>query len=83
MGIPFAGGVLCAERTSEHLALYREDEETVFWNDARECAKRCHELLTEIRGRAEIAERGRQRCVMNGHLNERVIERVLCEVLQS
>jgi len=83
MEIPFAGGVLCAERTSEHLALYREDEEAVFWNDARECAERCHELLAGSRGRAAIAERGRQRCVMNGHLNERVMERVLCEALGS
>lgn len=83
MEIPFAGGVLCAERTSEHLDLYREDEEAVFWSDAAECAERCRPLLADSERRAAIAEKGRQRCVMNGHLNERVMERVLCEAMLS
>jgi len=83
MEIPFAGGVLCAERTSEHVALYREADEAVFWNDARECAERCYALLADRERRAAIAEKGMQRCVMNGHLNERVMERFLCEALRS
>jgi glycosyltransferase involved in cell wall biosynthesis len=83
MEIPFAGGVLCAERTSEHRALYREGEEAVFWSDARECAERCRELIAgDIRG-AAIAHNGRRRCVANGHLNERVMEKMLCEALRS
>ncbi len=83
MEIPFAGGVLCAERTSEHRELYREGEEAVFWNDARECAERCRELIADATRLAAIAHRGRERCVANGHLNERVMERVLCEALRS
>jgi spore maturation protein CgeB len=81
MEIPFAGGLLCAERTSEHRALYCEGEEAVFWSDALECAERCRELLAENGRRIAIAENGRERCVANGHLNERVMERVLCEAL--
>jgi hypothetical protein len=80
MEIPFAGGLLCAERTSEHRALYREGEEAVFWSDASECADRCRALIADARRRDDIAARGRARCVSNGHLNERVMERVLCEV---
>lgn len=83
MEIPFAGGVLCAERTSEHRALYREGEEAVFWSDVRECAERCRELIAGDTRRAAIADNGRRRCVANGHLNERVMERMLCEALQS
>lgn len=78
MEIPFAGGVLCAERTSEHRALYQEGAEAVFWADARECAERCHELCADGAARAALAERGRARCLENGHLNERVMARVLC-----
>src|SRR5205814_1486 len=31
--IPALGGVLCAERTDEHLALFREGLEAVYWSD--------------------------------------------------
>lgn len=78
MEIPFAGGVLCAERTSEHRALYAEGEEALFWSDAKECAERCRELVADAERRAAMAARGRSRCVENGHLNERVMARVLC-----
>lgn len=81
MEIPFAGGLLCAERTSEHRALYEEGAEAVFWSDARECAERCRELITDGTKRRDIATRGRQRCLDNGHLNERVMERVLCAAM--
>jgi len=43
--IPYSGGLLCAERTSEHLQMYRENEEAVFWRDADECADVCLRLL--------------------------------------
>jgi spore maturation protein CgeB len=83
MEIPFAGGLLCAERTSEHRALYQEGVEAVFWSDARECAERCRELLADGAARADIAKSGRRRCMTNGHLNEPVLSRVLCEAMQA
>ena len=43
--IPFIGSLLCAERTSEHLELFDENLEAVFWNSAEECAEKCKELL--------------------------------------
>jgi spore maturation protein CgeB len=45
MEVPYAGGLLCAERTSEHLALYQDGTEAVFWNNAQECATLCEKLL--------------------------------------
>ncbi len=82
MEIPFAGGLLCAERTSEHRALYAEDEEAVFWEGPQECAARCLELLADdTRGR-RIAEQGRRRAIANAHLNEQVADRILCEALR-
>jgi len=43
--IPYAGGLFCAQRTSEHEALYKEGIEAAFWSDATECAEVCHSLL--------------------------------------
>ncbi|MCX2433209.1 CgeB family protein [Pedobacter sp. GR22-10] len=45
MEVPYAGGLLCAERTSDHTKLYVDGLEAVFWNDAYECASICKKLL--------------------------------------
>lgn len=78
--VPSLGAVFCAERTSEHLFLYREGEEAVFWSDAAECAEVCLRLLADDALRADIARRGRERCLRNGTLNEQVIAHVLSEI---
>ncbi len=65
MEIPYAGGLLCAERTSEHMALYREGEEAVFWQDANECARLCTELLASPERMARIKAAGQARVRSN------------------
>jgi spore maturation protein CgeB len=75
--IPALGGLLCAERTSEHLALYRENEEAVFWADAEECSTICLELLADAPLREAIARSGRQRALRNGRFNETAIAEIL------
>ena len=45
--IPYAGGLFCGERTSDHQAFYQEGEEAVFWADAAECAVVCKRLLSD------------------------------------
>jgi len=44
--IPYAGGLLCAQRTEEHQHLYIEGVEAAFWSDASECVKVCKDLLS-------------------------------------
>lgn len=78
--IPALGGLLCAERTSEHLELYREEEEAVFWADARECAAVCREMLEDEPRRKDIAKRGHERALLNGHYNEQVVSSILSEL---
>jgi spore maturation protein CgeB len=78
--VPYMGGVLCAERTEEHLAMYKEDEEAVFWSTPDECAQKCFALLANEERRNHIAEAGRRRCIDSGYLNEPVMRRIL-EVL--
>jgi spore maturation protein CgeB len=75
--IPSLGGLLCAERTAEHLALYDEGKEAVFWQDAEECAEVCNRLLENETLRLEIAQRGLERAWRNNHFNEPVIASVI------
>ena len=77
--IPALGGLLCAERTPEHLELYREGEEAVFWENVEECAALCKELLADEPHRREIARRGHERALKNGLYNEVVMEKILNE----
>jgi spore maturation protein CgeB len=75
--IPSIGGVLCAERTSEHLHLYKEDEEAVFWSSPEECAAKCAALLANDEWRRSIAARGHQRYLKNGWTNMKVAATIL------
>jgi spore maturation protein CgeB len=75
--IPYIGSVLCAERTEEHLYMYQEDEEAVFWSTAEECAEKCFALLADEERRNRIAKAGRRRCMNSGYLNEPVMRRIL------
>jgi len=75
--IPYCGGLLCAERTSEHLQLYQEDIEAVYWSDVKECIEKCKKLLNDDKMRAEIAEKGRIRCLRNGIFNENNLNKML------
>jgi spore maturation protein CgeB len=75
--IPYCGGLLCAERTSEHLQLYQEDVEAVYWSDVKECIDKCQKLLNDDKMRTEIAEKGRNRCLRNGIFNENNLDKML------
>lgn len=75
--VPYLGSVLCAQRTSEHLRLYREGSEAVFWSTAEECAQQCSRLLAEPALRAQIAQAGRARCLQNETTNEQVLRKIL------
>ena len=75
--IPYIGSLLCAQRTSEHLEMYNEGEEAVFWRDASECADVCRKLLADDVVRARIALNGQRRAIRDGNLNEPLMDRVL------
>ena len=79
--IPYIGSVFCAERTEEHLAMYKEDEEAVFWDTPEQCAQECFALLADEERRRRIAEAGRRRCIRSGYLNEVVTKTILNTLL--
>lgn len=80
--IPALGGLLCAERTCEHLALYDEGQEAVFWQDAEECAAHCHRLLADEPLRREIARHGHERALRNNLFNEPMLASVIEKALR-
>jgi hypothetical protein len=75
--IPAIGTLLCAERTEEHLAMYREGEEAVFFDDAEECAQQCRELLEDDDRRRRIAEAGHRRFLADGSTNKTMLKTIL------
>jgi len=79
--IPTLGGLLCAERTREHLALYDDGREAVLWDDAVECAEQCLALLADEPRRRAIAAAGHDRALRNNHFNEPVMQRILDALL--
>lgn len=78
--IPALGSLLCGERTTEHLELYREGEEAVFWSDADECAGLCMSLLEDKNRRQEIARNGHKRALQNNLFNEPVLASIIAEI---
>jgi spore maturation protein CgeB len=75
--IPALGGLLCAERTTEHLGMYVEGAEALFWNDAEECAVACMNALEHEEERRKIAAAGQARNIANQIRNETVMSEIL------
>ena len=75
--IPALGGLLCAERTPEHLGMYVEGEEALYWLEAEECAAVCRRALNNDASRQRIAAAGHARSLVNGYHNENVMRLVL------
>ena len=75
--IPALGGLLCAERTTEHLEMYQEGKEALFWSTVQECAAVCKEVLGNEPLRRQIAAAGHARSLSNGNCNENVMRSVV------
>lgn len=78
--IPYAGGLLCAERTPEHLSLYKDGDEAVFWNNVNECAAICKQLLMNDKMREEIRQAGMKRIRQLKVGNEDIVRQILHEI---
>ncbi len=78
--IPACGGFMLAERTEEHLALFEEDREAVYFSSDDELLEKVRWYLAHEDERARIAEAGRRRCWAGGYTYERRLEDVLAHV---
>jgi spore maturation protein CgeB len=75
--ITACGGFLLAERTPEHLACFREDEEAVFFSDFEECRAKIDRYLNDEPARTSIAAAGQRRAQSSGYDNDSVLRRLL------
>jgi spore maturation protein CgeB len=75
--ITACGGFLLAERTPEHLARFREDEEAVFFSDFEECRAKIDRYLNDEQARAAIAAAGQRRAWSSGYDNDSVLRGLL------
>jgi hypothetical protein len=80
MEIPYAGGLLCAKRTTEHRKLYLEGVEAIFWDDVEECITECRALLANDTLRNSVREDGGRRVRLNRVGNEDLVQRVITAV---
>jgi len=81
MEIPSLGSLLCGERTDEHLALYEDGTEAIFWSDPDECVLHCRQLLDNPGLRLTIAAAGHRRALANNHFNEPLMQRMIFAAL--
>lgn len=75
--VPFIGGLFCAERTSEHLAMYQDGIEAFFWDNADECITICNKLLADANLREQIKIAGRKRVLINKVGNEDICKKII------
>jgi spore maturation protein CgeB len=81
--IPALGVLLCAERTADHMSMYREGQEAIFWDDAKTCADQVLSLLRQPDRRAAIATAGHRRVYRNRSFNEPLMQGIVAAAMQS
>lgn len=67
--IPACGAFMLAERTNEHLDLFREGEEAEFFIGLEELIAKAKFYLVDEEKRKRIAQAGRSRCINSGYSN--------------
>lgn len=75
--IPSLGGLLCAERTSEHLSLYDEGKEALYWLGPKECANVCQQAIQNAESLDAIKAAGLIRFQKNRLTNEHTINQII------
>lgn len=75
--IPACGGFLMAERTSEHLSLFEENKEAVYFSSNKELLEKCKFYLKNDPERKQIIENGHKRCIQSGYSNIDTIYKIL------
>ena len=79
--IPACGGFMMAERTDEHLRLFEENKEAVYFSTNEELLEKCLYYLENEEVRSKIAVAGRERTVASGYSNESMVSKIIYSIL--
>lgn len=79
--IPACGGFMLAERTDEHLELFREGVEAEFFGSVEELVKKVCYYLAHPEERQRIAQAGLRRCHDAGYSNDQRLQVMLSLLL--
>jgi len=81
--IPACGAFMLAERTDEHLRLFRENKEAAYFGSDEELLEKVSYYLEHEEERKAIAAAGRQRCIKSGYSHHERLEYMLSVVLDE
>ena len=81
--IPAIGTAMCALRTAEHLAMYQDDTEAIFFDNAADCATQCKAWLADPARLALLAAAGHARALANRNFNEPLMARIFAAAIQA
>ena len=79
--IPACGGFMMAERTDEHLSLFEENKEAVYFSTNEELLEKCLFYLKHEEERRKVAEAGRVKVISAGYSNESMVSKIICSIL--
>jgi len=77
MEIPACGGFMLAERTEEHLRLFKEGVEAEYFGSDAELLDKIKYYLANEQRRHTIAENGKQRCISGKYDHHSLLKRIL------
>ena len=78
--IPACGGFMLAERTTEHLNMFKEDKEAAYFSSPEELLSKCKYYLTHDEERTIIAKEGLKRCIDSDYSNLGMVKSILTKV---
>ena len=77
MEIPACGGFMIAERTNEHLKLFNEDKEAVYFSSKKELLEKVKYYLKYEEKRKEIAKAGYRKTISSKYSYDDRVEEIL------
>ena len=80
--IPACGTFMLAERTKEHMELFKEGKEAEFFSSKKELVEKTHYYLENPQKLKDIAAAGRKRCINSGYSFQDRLTDILGKVLE-
>ncbi len=78
--IPACGGFMMAQFSTQHLELFKENEEAVFFNNKEELLQKVKFYLTNENERIKISLLGYNRCIKSDYSYEKQIDNIIAQL---